>query len=99
MGEDENELTKCSRWVQEKAVVFVQDKLALKEAGASESECDAELAVHQTTQSCQLLNLELSLIGTVALLALPSADSHFQLIANHRARQTPSRPMNAHSFL
>lgn len=45
---------RCSRrklevGVEEKDVMFVRDKLALKEAGASESECEAELANDQAS--------------------------------------------------
>ena len=79
--EDEDKLTswscrKLEAGKKEKVTVFARDKLALKEAGASESEFDAELANNQTTQIWQLLNLELPPIETVALLALPSSESY-----------------------
>lgn len=69
---------RCSRCklevgVGEKDVMFVRDKLALKEAGASESECDAVLANEQATQNWQLLNLELSLDQLLVSLSLPSS--------------------------
>jgi len=61
---------------KEKVTVFVRDKLALKEAGASESELDVELANNPTTHISQLPNLELSPVEAVTLLALPSCESH-----------------------